>query len=72
MFQKPFPNNFQTHITNDTNEYDSLVDKLYRYVKAYGVTGYLNDDYYKFMYTDVFGSAELVQIINDRDNGVID
>ena len=64
--------NFQTHITNDTNEYDSLVDKLYRYVKAYGVTGYLNDDYYKFMYTDVFGSAELVQIINDRDNGVID
>ena len=30
--------NFQTHITNDTKEYESLEDKLYRYVKANAVT----------------------------------
>jgi hypothetical protein len=64
--------NFQTHITNDTNEYNIVLDKLDRLVQSLGISGHIGDDYYKFMYTDVFGSTPLKQIISDKDNGVID
>ena len=64
--------NFQTHITNDTNEYNIVVDKLDRIVQSLGISAHIDDDYYKFMYTDVFGSTPLKQIINDKDRGVID
>lgn len=63
--------NFQTHITDDTNEYNSIVDKLDRSIQAFGIAGYIKDPYYKFMYTDVFGSNELNDIITDLDNGDI-
>ena len=64
--------NFQTHITNDTNEYNIVLDRLDRLVQSLGISGHIGDDYYKFMYTDVFGSTPLKQIISDKDNGVID
>lgn len=64
--------NFQTHITNDTAEYNIVLDKLDRLVQSLGISAHIGDDYYKFMYTDVFGSAPLKQIISDRDNGVIE
>lgn len=64
--------NFQTHITDDTNEYNIVVDKLDRFVQSFSISGYIDEDYYKFMYTDVFGSQALKQIINDKDTGVIE
>ena len=63
--------NFQTHITDDTNEYNILVDKLDRLIDSFGISGYISEPYYKFMYTDVFGSEALKQIIIDKDNGDI-
>jgi hypothetical protein len=62
---------FETHITDDTNEYDIILDKLDRLLEAFGVSGYFSEPYYKFMYSDVFGSTELKQIIIDLDNGDI-
>lgn len=64
--------NLQTHITNDTNEYNIVVDKLDRLIQSFGISGHIREDYYKFMYTDVFGSAGIKQIINDRDTGAIE
>lgn len=63
--------NFQTHITNDTAEYNAIADKLDRLIQSLNISGYISDDYYKFMYTDVFGSDLLKQIIFDKDNGSI-
>ena len=64
--------NLQTHITNDTNEYNIVLDKLDRIIQSFGISGHIGDDYYKFMYTNVFGSSGLNQIINDKDSGVIE
>ena len=68
---------FETIGINESNsrkDFSKKGTRTYEYddIDYTNVIGVLNDDYYKFMYTDVFGSAELVQIINDRDNGVID
>jgi len=62
---------FEQHITDDTAEYDSLVDKLNRYLQAYHISGYIQDPYYRFMYTDVFGSATVISIANQLTNGEI-
>ena len=63
--------NFQTHITDDTNEYNIIVDKLNRLVQSFVTAGHIKDPYYKFMYTNVFGSNTLKAIITDLDNGDI-
>ena len=62
---------FEQHIADDTAEYDSLVDKLNRYLQAYHISGYIQDPYYRFMYTDVFGSATVISIANQLINGEI-
>ena len=62
---------FQTHITNDMAYYNTLVGKAKSYVQAYQVSGHIQDPYYRFMYTDVFGHADIQQIITDLANGTI-
>ena len=62
---------FQTHITNDMAQYDLLVLKLKLYVQAYSVSGHIQDPYYAFMYTDVFGSTTVNTIITQLQNGDI-
>ena len=64
--------NFQTHITNDTNEYNIVLDKLDRLVQSMGISGHIEDDYYSFMYENVFGSTELKKIIDDKEKGIIE
>jgi len=62
---------FEQHITDDTAEYDALTDKLARYVQAYQISQYIQDPYYAFMYTDVFGSNSVIAIANQLANGEI-
>ena len=62
---------FQTHITNDMAQYDLVVAKLSSYVQAYQISGHIQDPYYAFMYTDVFGSASVNDIITLLQNGDI-
>jgi len=62
---------FQTHITDDMAQYDALVFKLKRYVQAYSISGHIQDPYYAFMYTDVFGSTTVNTIITQFQNGDI-
>ena len=64
--------NFNTHITNDITQYNTVVDKLDKAVQALNISSHISDDYTKFMYTDVFGSPAINQIITDKDNGVIE
>ncbi len=63
---------FQTHITNDMAQYDTIVAKLKQYVQAYSISGHIQDPYYRFMYTDVFGHDDIQQTITDLANGDID
>ena len=63
--------NFQTHITNDMAQYDATVAKLRSYVQAYQISGHIQDPYYRFMYTDVFGSVDVNAIITQFVNGDI-
>ena len=62
---------FEQHVIDDMAEYDSLVDKLARYVQAYNISAYIKDPYYAFMYTDVFGSGSVNNIILQLQNGEI-
>ncbi len=62
---------FQQHVIDDMAEYDSLVDKLARYVQAYNISAYIQDPYYRFMYTDVFGSQTVIDISTQLANGEI-
>ena len=62
---------FQTHITNDMAYYNTLVGKAKSYVQAYQVSGHIQDPYYAFMYTDVFGSTTVNTIITQFQNGDI-
>ena len=62
---------FQTHITNDMAQYDTIVAKLKQYVQAYSISGHIQDPYYRFMYTDVFGSVDVNAIITQFINGDI-
>lgn len=63
--------NFNTHITDDTAQYNIVVDKLDRAVQALNISSHISDDYTKFMYTNVFGSAAIKEIITKKDNGTI-
>ena len=48
-----------------------VLAKVKAYVQAYQVSGHIQDPYYRFMYTDVFGHADIQQIITDLANGTI-
>ena len=62
---------FQTHITNDMAYYNMVLAKIKAYVQAYQVSGHIQDPYYRFMYTDVFGSVDVNAIITQFVNGDI-
>jgi hypothetical protein len=62
---------FTAHITTDMAYYYTVVDKLKQYVQVHGVSGHIQDPYYAFMYTDVFGSASVNDIITLLQNGDI-
>ena len=64
--------NFQTHITDDTNEYNAANALLEHYLFGLNVSEHLTDNYYKFMYTDVFGSTGIKTIIQQIDDGIIE
>ena len=63
---------FTTHITTDMAYYYMLVAKGKAYVQAYQVSGHVQDPYYRFMYTDVFGHDDIQQTITDLADGIID
>ena len=62
---------FQTHITNDMAYYNAVLAKIKAYVQAYQISGHIQDPFYRFMYTDVFGHADIQQTITDLANGTI-
>jgi hypothetical protein len=62
---------FQQHVIDDIVEYDSLTEKLARYVSAYSISAYIEDPYYRFMFTDVFGSQTVIDIATQLANGEI-
>ena len=62
---------FQTHITNDMAYYNMVLAKIKAYVQAYQISGHIQDPFYRFMYTDVFGHADIQQIITNFANGDI-
>jgi len=62
---------FQTHITNDMAYYNVVLAKVKAYVQAYQVSGHIQDPFYRFMYTDVFGHADIQQTITDFADGTI-
>ena len=62
---------FTAHITTDMAYYNTLIDKGKAYVQAYQVSGHIQDPYYRFMYTDVFGHDDIQQTITDLANGDI-
>ena len=62
---------FEQHIADDKAEYESLVNKMDRYMQSYQIAAYIQDPYYAFMYTDVFGSSTVVNIITQYQNGDI-
>ncbi len=62
---------FTTHITTDMAYYNMLIAKGKAYVQAYQVSGHIQDPYYRFMYTDVFGHDDIQQTITDLANGTI-
>tara|TARA_Y100000310_G_C20704023_1_gene833079 strand:+ start:20040 stop:21029 length:990 start_codon:yes stop_codon:yes gene_type:complete len=62
---------FEQHVIDDMAEFHSLEDKLQRYVQAYNISAYIQDPYYAFMYTDVFGSGSVINIINQLQSGAI-
>jgi len=51
--------------------YYMLVAKGKAYVQAYQVSGHVQDPYYRFMYTDVFGHDDIQQTITDLADGTI-
>ena len=63
---------FTAHITTDMAYYNMLIAKGKAYVQAYQVSGHIQDPYYRFMYTDVFGHDDIQQTITDLANGTIE
>jgi hypothetical protein len=49
-----------------------VLAKIKSYVQAYQISGHIQDPYYRFMYTDVFGHDDIQQTITDFTNGDID
>jgi len=62
---------FQTHITNDMAYYNVVLAKIKAYVQAYQISGHIQDPFYRFMYTEVFGHDDIQQTITDLANGTI-
>jgi len=63
---------FTTHITTDMAYYRMVLAKIKSYVQAYQISGHIQDPYYRFMYTDVFGHDDIQQTITDFANGDIE
>ena len=62
---------FTTHITTDMAYYYMVTARLTAYVRAYQVSGHIQDPFYRFMYTDVFGHDDIQQTISDLADGTI-
>jgi len=63
---------FTAHITTDMAYYYTVVDKLKQYIQVYGVSGHIQDPYYRFMYENVFGSSVIQETITKLKNGEIE
>ena len=63
---------FTAHITTDMAYYYTVVDKLKQYIQVYGVSGHIQDPYYRFMYENVFGSSVIQETITKLNNGEIE
>ena len=63
---------FTTHITTDMAYYRMVLAKIKSYVQAYQISGHIQDPYYRFMYTDVFGHDDIQQTITDLADGTIE
>ena len=63
---------FYTHITTDMAYYDTTTAKLQAYLRSYGVSSHIQDPFYAFMYTNVFGTPEVNAIITQYLNKEID
>ena len=64
--------NFTTHITTDMAYYNTVLAKIKSYIQSYQISGHIQDPYYRFMYTDVFGHDDIQQTITDLADGTID
>ena len=62
---------FQTHITTDMAYYNTVLAKIKSYIQSYQISGHIQDPYYRFMYTDVYGHDDIQQTITDFANGDI-
>ena len=62
---------FTAHITTDMAYYNTVLAKVEAYIQAFQVSGHIQDPYYKFMYTDVFGHDDIQTIITQFTNGDI-
>ena len=62
---------FTVHITTDMAYYNTVLAKVEAYIQAFQVSGHIQDPYYKFMYTDVFGHDDIQQTITQFTNGDI-
>ena len=62
---------FTTHITTDMAYYHTVTAKLTAYVRAYQLSGHVQDPFYRFMYTDVYGHDDIQQTISDLADGTI-
>ena len=63
--------NFTTHITTDMAYYNTVLAKIKSYIQSYQISGHIQDPYYRFMYTDVYGHDDIQQTITDFTNGDI-
>ena len=63
---------FEQHIADDMAYYDTATAMLQAYLRSYGVSSHIQDPFYAFMYTDVFGTAEINAIITQYLNGEIE
>jgi hypothetical protein len=63
---------FEQHIADDMAYYDTATDMLQAYLRSHGVASHIQDPFYAFMYTDVFGTAEVNAIITQYLNGEIE
>ena len=61
-----------THIVDDMAYYDECTAKIEAIMRAYGISGHIQDPFYAYMYTDVFGTAELNVVISQFLNGEIE
>jgi len=62
---------FTTHITTDMAYYNTVLAKIKSYIQSYQISGHIQDPYYRFMYTDVYGHDDIQQTITDFTNGDI-